>query len=524
MGIHVVWFKRDLRVRDHAPLFDGARAGRVVCLYVYEPERLAAEDHDPSHLVFANQCLAELAANLERRGARLTLRIGNLPEAFDRLAEALRPAGGMAGLWSHEETGGDVTYQRDIRVKRWCRARGVPWTEIPQHGVVRPLKNRDGWARIWHRRMRDHQAPTPERIVGVDDVLPDFDHGRIREPADLELLPSLRTRAQPGGASRAQRLLRTFLHARGENYRADMASPVAGWRGCSRLSPHLAYGAISLRQVYQDASARRDALRSAGPDPATKRWLGSVESFVSRLHWHCHFMQKLEDEPMIEFRTMNRAYAALRAEARDPAVDAARLAAWRDGQTGYPMIDACMRCLHDTGWINFRMRAMLMSFAAYHLWLDWRRPAVHLARLFLDFEPGIHYSQCQMQSGVTGINTVRIYAPAKQVIDQDPRGAFIRRWVPELAEVPDAYIAEPHTMPALAQKMANCFIGRDYPAPIVDHAAAYAQARDRIFAVRRTSFAREEAVRVYQKHGSRRRAGRGRALRRAVRTGVRPST
>ncbi len=168
------------------------------------------------------------------------------------------------------------------------------------------------------------------------------------------------------------------------------------------------------------------------------------------------------------------------------------------------MVDASIRALELGGWINFRMRAMLMSFASYHLWLDWRPTSIELARLFLDYEPGIHYPQAQMQSGTTGINTLRIYSPAKQALDHDPTGAFIRRYVPELEPVPDEYLAEPHLMPPLLAKMIGFEIGRDYPEPIVDHRAAYRHARDRMDSVVQSEEGRQEARRVLLKH-----AGRG---------------
>ena len=174
-----------------------------------------------------------------------------------------------------------------------------------------------------------------------------------------------------------------------------------------------------------------------------------------------------------------------------------------------------MRALHHHGWINFRMRAMLVSFASYQLWLHWRPSALHLARLFLDYEPGIHYAQVQMQSGVTGINTFRIYSPIKQVRDQDPSGEFIRRFCPELAHVPAEHLAEPHRMSGEQQLRSGCVIGRDYPEPIVDHGEAYRLARTRMYAVKGSQEAREEARRVFEKHGSRRgprrAAGRSRA-------------
>jgi deoxyribodipyrimidine photo-lyase len=142
------------------------------------------------------------------------------------------------------------------------------------------------------------------------------------------------------------------------------------------------------------------------------------------------------------------------------------------------MVDACMRFLCASGWLNFRMRAMLVSFASYHLWLHWRETGQHLARQFLDFEPGIHWSQMQMQSGTTGINTLRIYSPAKQAADHDPTGAFVRRWVPELGTAA-------------------------YPAPIVDERAALKFAKDTMYGLRGSASARTEADAVQQRHGSR---------------------
>jgi deoxyribodipyrimidine photo-lyase len=149
------------------------------------------------------------------------------------------------------------------------------------------------------------------------------------------------------------------------------------------------------------------------------------------------------------------------------------------------------------------MRALVMSVASYHLWLHWRPTAIHLARCFLDFEPGIHFSQAQMQSGTTGINTVRIYSPARQALEQDPKGVFIRRWVPELAGVPDVFLAEPWRMTRSQQEAARCVIGVDYPAPRVDPRRSVIEAKERIARVRSSIAAREASRRVYLRHGSR---------------------
>ncbi|MCA9544710.1 MAG: deoxyribodipyrimidine photo-lyase/cryptochrome family protein [Myxococcales bacterium] len=496
-GLQVVWFKRDLRVRDHRPLVEAAARGPVICLYVYEPELLAAPDCHATHLAFIDDSLAELDRNLRTLGVPLTLRVGAMPDLLERLHRA-HPVG---TLWSHEETGNHLTFQRDLRVAAWARARRVPWVELVQTGVVRRLVHRDGWSRRWHARM-SRPLLDPPRHIRAAPVDP---QGR-RTLAELGHAPLTRVEQPTGGERAAHATLASFLDARGQHYRRAMSSPLDGWTACSRLSPHLAWGTLSARQAFQAQRQRRaehTAARKASDQPSPgPGWAGSLASFEKRLSWRCHFMQKLEDQPDIEHRNLARAYDGLRDE-QTP--DPQRLQAWIEGRTGYPMVDACMRAVAATGWLNFRMRAMVMSFAAYHLWLHWREPALHLARCFTDYEPGIHYCQAQMQSGTTGINALRIYSPAKQARDQDPQGAFIARWVPELAGVPPEYRAEPHHMPHSVQAKAGCVIGRDYPAPIVDHAVAVRAAKQALYAVRGRAETRAEAQRVYQKHGSRKR-------------------
>lgn len=500
MGFQVVWLKRDLRVTDHSSLAEAATRGPVVVIYVYEPELLSSAEFDSSHVQFINECLVEVDEWLRSQGGGVTFRVGMMPGVLNDLHKD----GPIEHIWSHEETGNRITFDRDLRVRAWADEHGVGWTEIPQNGVVRRLKNRNGWSDKWQERMKQPVAQKPDKLVWPEGI----EYGRLQSIKELGLPKNEKTEAQRGGESVANKVLDTFLTERGVNYRADMSSPVTGWQGCSRLSPYLAWGAIGIRQVHQALERRRVELRQFKADGGVVdgRWLQSLSSFAGRLRWHCHFMQKLEDEPRLEFENLSRAYDGL----RENEFDQGRFEAWCDGQTGYPMVDACIRCLKKTGWVNFRMRAMLASFAAYHLWLHWRPTAVFLAKHFLDFEPGIHFPQFQMQSGVTGINTVRIYSPIKQVRDQDPTGVFIRRWVPELAEVSDEHLAEPHTMTAMEQQWSGCVIGKDYPAPIVEHATAYKQARERIHSVRRKNEARSEAKRVYVKHGSRRRPSKRR--------------
>jgi deoxyribodipyrimidine photo-lyase len=494
--VQVVWFKRDLRVRDHPALAAAGERGPLICLYVYEPELIASAEFDAQHLEFINEALAELDQSLRALGARLVTRVGEVTAVLEALWRERR----FEALWSHEETGQGITYARDVRVGAWCRERGVRWTELPQNGVVRRLRNRDGWAARWERRALVPVLAVPLGLKGVRGVRSE---GR-KEPGDFGLAPSGKDR-QRGGETVAGETLASFLNGRGVNYRTEMSSPLTGGEACSRISPYLTWGCVSVRQVEQEAVAAMERWREAmASGVAVERaWFASLKSFRARLRWHCHFMQKLEDEPGLEFRNLHRGYDGLREEMAGSEEGRRRLEAWKAGQTGYPMVDACMRSCLATGWLNFRMRAMLASFAAYHLWLHWREPAVFLARHFLDFEPGIHFSQFQMQSGTTGINTLRIYSPAKQALDQDPEGRFIRRWVPELERVPTVWLAEPWRMPENAQRAAGCVIGKDYPPPIVDHKAAWHQARAAFAEVRRRAEVRAEARRVYERHGSR---------------------
>jgi deoxyribodipyrimidine photo-lyase len=445
------------------------------------------------------------------RGARLIRRMGEMTEVLD----ALHHEEPIESLLAHEETGNAVTFARDRRVAAWCRRRNIAFREFRQHGVFRPSAGRDGWADRWAAHMNAPRLPIPGSFLSPDEGSVAAGDPRIGEGMGLGPDPRGRHR-QRGGSTEALRTLTEFLLHRGRDYRTTMGSPVHAWESCSRLSPHLAWGTMSVRRAHQGARRRLAQLESTGApgggdDAAAHRtaWIGSIRSFQSRLAWHCHFIQKLEDEPALETRCMARSHEGLR-DGMDPDVATARLEAWKAGRTGYPMIDACMRALVATGWINFRMRAMLVSFASHHLWLDWRCFAPWLGSQFLDYEPGIHYPQVQMQSGTTGINTLRIYSPRKQVEDHDPGGCFIRAWLPELKALPDEFLPEPDLTPPLLQAMIGCRIGVEYPAPIVEHRLAYRHAQQRLHALRVTPEARDEARSIQRRHGSRKRTARGR--------------
>ncbi|MCK0148941.1 deoxyribodipyrimidine photo-lyase [Marivita sp. S6314] len=472
----LLWFKRDLRVDDHPALARAAELSAVVPLYIVEPAYWTLPDTSGRQFAFLRESLTDLQSQLRSLGSDLIIRVGDAVDVLETLHKTIH----ITQIVSHEETGNTWTFERDKQVAAWARAQGIPWTELPQSGVVRRLDGRDGWAGRRNRFLRHPQVAPPAALPPVD--LPSAPIPDLTAP---DRCPS----RQIGGRPQALSLLGGFLTERGRTYRKDMSSPLGGAVACSRLSPHLALGTISGRETSQACAARQRELRGGARDG----WTGSLKSFQSRLAWRDHFMQKLEDEPQLEHRCLHRAYEGMRP--LEP--DAARLTAWKNGETGLPFLDACMRSLRATGWLNFRMRAMVVSVASYHLWLDWRSTGRVLARMFTDYEPGIHWSQMQMQAGTTGINTPRIYNPVKQGTDQDPTGAFTRRWVPELAEVPDAHLQTPWTWDG-----AGRLLGATYPRPVIEIAEAARMARQKIFAMR-AGVDRAETQRVIDKHASR---------------------
>ena len=495
MRYSIVWFKRDLRVADHAALHAAAQRGPILCLYVIEPSVWAQPDAAHQHYLFLLESLRDLDADLRRLGGQLHVLAGEFVDVLARLFIA-KP---FDAIYAHEETGNGITYKRDLGAGQWCKTNVVEFHEFRQFGVVRKLKSRDDWKSHWDKHVRAPLLPVPvvENLQFVPLPWQTSEIIKLPSPAKLGLTLDAPKQRQIGGRKLGLAVLQDFLNDRSAQYRGGISSPLSAPTACSRLSPYLALGCVSLREVVQSTYFAITEL------PAGNWQKKGLVAFVSRLYWHCHFIQKLESEPELEVQNLHRGYDGLRENDWNPA----HFEALTTARTGWPLVDACVVMLRETGWLNFRMRAMLVSVAAYPLWLHWRPVGQWLARQFLDYEPGIHWSQMQMQSGTTGINTTRVYNPIKQAQDHDPHGHFVRRWLPYMRRVPDTWLFEPWRMPLELQERLRLTVGVgaefDIPQPVVDLQTATREAKAKLHGLRAQAQVKAGKAAIVEKHASR---------------------
>ena len=481
--INIVWLKRDIRTQDHLPLRQAELSGiPYLIIYCFEPTLISYPDTSVRHLQFiynslisTNNKLADYDRHIDICYAESSIIFSDLIRVYD-----------VQQVFSYKESGTEITWHRDRIMSKLLRQHQVRWNQYNKDGVIRGIKNRQNWDKNWYVVM----SKPPIHNAYTHDNSKLQSHTEFPLPEDLlEQLVSYPKQYQPAGEENAWKYLRSFTYDRGRNYHRHISKPTESRLSCGRISPYLAWGNISVKQAYQHIKTHKHYV-------SNKR---AFTGIMTRLKWHCHFIQKFEVECRYETACINRGYEDLGFTNDDT-----YLTAWKKGLTGYPLVDACMRCLTHTGWINFRMRAMLVSFLCYHLDQDWRRGVYHIAQLFLDYEPGIHYPQFQMQAGTTGVNTVRIYNVVKQSQDHDIEGVFIKKWVPELRNVPKEFIHEPWTMTYMDQKLLGVTLGEDYPMPIVDLQTSARAAREKIYGHRKDSKVRKERVRILETHTRRR--------------------
>lgn len=472
--MQIVWFKRDLRTTDHAPLVramvEASSAGSVLPLYLHEPFWWAQPDTSGQHQAFSRECVTDLAGQLKALGGTLFEPVGDAVTVLEALWQQTR----FSKLLSYQETGLGHTFERDKAVKAWCKTRGVAWLEFSQNGVYRGAQFREkGFS--FRRHLTDLLTQAVQLPAELSWVTPPW--GNAALPAVRQDKPW----RQRGGRSQAMALLAAFLSPEKLlAYPRAISSPNTALEGCSRLSPYLAFGVLSDGEVIRALYEKRLALLEHLSEEKQQSLDQAVKFFVERLYWraayHQSFELNVESEHQPELSTL--------AGHREGVFIPAWLEAWKAGRTGVPYVDAAMRMLAQTGWVNMRLRGTVSSFALNELWLPWREVGLHLAREFLDYDGAIHWSQVQIQAGSAAGCEPLSYDPRKQARDHDPQGAFVRQWVPELANVPMDYLVEPWTMSPRVQAQTGCHIGVDYPAPLVNLAQAHAAARERVAALR----------------------------------------
>ena len=469
--INILWFKKDLRIQDNEALFEASKNFKLLPIYIIENDLWSQNSYSDRQWQFCKESLIDLNQDLKKLGQQLIIRTGDVIETFEEISESFK----IMGIYSHQETGDYYTYKRDQKIRNWAIKHNIPWKEYLQFAVFRGKTNRDFWANNWKKHL---EKKIPQIKIKLNTVnfrlgnIPNDDFFKFKEDKCLGRLK--------GGRKEGLLRLEIFLRKDIYLYRKNISNPDKSKDNCSRLSPYITWGCLSIREIYKKVNFKNDI---------------NSKMFKSRLAWHCHFIQKLESEPELEFKEFHSFFKNLRIK------NDRFLKLWSEGNTGYPFLDACMRSLNHNGWLNFRMRAMLMSFASYNLWIPWQESGEMLAKKFVDYEPGIHWCQCQMQSGTTSINTNRIYNPVKQGKDHDPEGEFIRKWLPELKNVPNHFIHEPWLIVNYEEyKNLNKI---NYNNPIVDIKETSRSARKKLYKITQKEGYWDISKNVYKKHGSR---------------------
>ncbi len=474
-SITVVWLKRDLRWTDHAPINAAAYSGlRSIVFFAWDNVLIQGPDFDDRHGRFIVQSLADM-----RRNAPLGADVWEAQAEVTQILGALNEQFNIQYLLSHEENGTQRTWDRDKAVGQWCKSHGVFWKEFQRDGVVRGIKNREGWDQKWMKVMTSPCYPKPEKLICIEWENPFPVSKELRSRWDSTVV-----QFQPGGEQSGLKYLKSFVEERVVFYSKNISRPLDSRKSCARISPYLSWGNLSLRMAYQTMMLSRNKSNAR-----------AMNNAITRLHWHCHFIQKLETQCDYETLCINPAFEGLPRERRQDWITA-----WEEGRTGVPLVDACMRCLRATGWINFRMRAMVVSFLTHHLFQDWRWGAYHLAKMFLDYDPGIHYPQLQMQAGTTGANTIRLYNPVKNGQRFDEEGLFVKQWVPELSALPNKYIHDPWNMPPMEGMMIGFELGRDYPFPLIDLEVAVKNNGEKLYQWKKSQSARNYVPEILDRH------------------------
>jgi deoxyribodipyrimidine photo-lyase len=470
----IVWFRDALRLSDHPALHAAAASGRpVICLYVFDEVSTALSTRKQEARPLGGaarwwlaQSLRALQTSLSSAGSSLVLRKG---AAAEIIAEVARSTDAGAVFWNEI----DQAPHRAVadQVAAALREIGVDSQSFPGDLLATPtsIRNKDGrglrvFTPFWRRLQMGNPPeplPAPKTLPPAPDLASDTIENWRLEPTKPDWATGLRENWTPGEVA-GQRQLKQFFRSEIERYASERDRPDR--KSTSRLSPHLRFGEISPRQVWHGARF------AAAEHPALS---GEVEKFLSELGWREFCRHLLFDVPDLAVRNLQPAFDAF--PWRD---DEEALRAWQRGRTGYPIVDAGMRELWHTGVMHNRVRMVAASFLVKHLLIDWREGEKWFWDTLVDADPGSNPANWQWVagSGADAAPYFRVFNPILQGEKFDPTGAYVRRWVPELAPLPAGLIHQPWTATPIELKAAAIQLGDTYPKPIIDHKKGRARA------------------------------------------------
>lgn len=439
MNRTIVWFRRDLRISDHAPLHRAISRGAVIPVFIFDRALLHHPETGSARVAFMLDCLRSLDEDLRDRGGRLILKFG---DPVELLPDLIRETGadGIYAYVDYERIYGRV---RDAQLNQALVEQGLKIRWFEPSGAASELMDYRDYRKLWYRDMSADMLSTPLNIPTPEDIASE----PIPKLTDLGLVPDGKL-IPPAGTSAARDILGQFLNEKLDRYYWQLSYP--GAEVTSGLSPHIKFGAISIRECYQTAQR----ILKYTSDQRIER---SCKQFISRLRWGSGFAQRFRYLPQLELRSL---YSIFDQDGWE--FDETLYEAWKTGQTGFPIIDAAARCLEATGgWmaLNFRSRALYSSFLSNLMNHDWRYGALHFMRHLIDGDCPIDHYQWAMQAGVTHCldkSWTRIYNPEQAAVDRcDPDGAFIKKWVPELAKIPAVQLGLPPRVQGYPQPILN---------------------------------------------------------------------
>lgn len=483
------WFRRDLRLRDNTALSNATLQsdGDVVPVFILDDALLKGKDIAPARVRFMLDSLRDLDKQLKKRGSQLVVLKGDAEQA---LTKFVRETNASAVFFNKDYT--PAARKRDARVTKSLQSNGVKVEAFKDLVVFEEDELRTGegkpytvftpYKKAWLQR----PIPQPIEAEAIFKTQSGFAPSHIPSPKELGF--DVAQSIQPGGENEATRLLQNFV-ASGALQKYSNERDFLSVDGTSHLSAHLRFGTISPRLCYAAAvkTLSYDFPRKQSFSPAsTDAKKEGADAWISELIWREFYHQILWNFPHADKNNFRREYDALVWGNGSATRDDELFAAWCEGRVGYPIVDAAMRQLNETGWMHNRARMIVASFLTKDLLIDWRRGESYFMQMLVDGDPAANNGgwQWAASTGTDAQPYFRIFNPRLQSERFDPNGDYIRKWVKELARVPNEYIHAPNEMTPIEQGQFGCVIGEDYPAPIVDHASQKEEALRRFKAIK----------------------------------------